>query len=57
MFRKEFKGKGLYEAKVGYIGGDTKSPSYRSVCSGGTGRMSFPSHFLPLLPILAQFPF
>jgi peptide-methionine (S)-S-oxide reductase len=37
MFRKEFKGKGLYEARVGYIGGDAKNPSYRSVCSGGTG--------------------
>lgn len=38
MFRKEFTGKGLYDARVGYIGGDTKSPSYRSVCSGATGR-------------------
>jgi len=37
MFRKEFKGKGLYDARVGYIGGDTSSPSYRSVCSGDTG--------------------
>jgi len=37
MFRKEFKGKGLYDARVGYIGGDSKSPSYRSVCSGRTG--------------------
>jgi len=39
MFRKEFKGKGLYDARVGYIGGDTESPSYRAVCSGNTGRM------------------
>ncbi len=39
MFRKEFKGKGLYDARVGYIGGDTQNPSYRSVCSGSTGRM------------------
>ena len=39
MFRREFKGKGLYDARVGYIGGDTKSPSYRAVCSGRTGRM------------------
>merc|ERR1711964_612909 len=39
MFRKEFKGKGLYDARVGYIGGDMKSPSYRAVCSGSTGRM------------------
>jgi len=37
MFRKEFKGKGLYDARVGYIGGDTSNPSYRSVCSGSTG--------------------
>jgi peptide-methionine (S)-S-oxide reductase len=40
MFRKGFEGKGLYDARVGYIGGDTKSPSYRSVCSGQTGRTS-----------------
>ena len=39
MFRKAFEGKGLYDARVGYIGGDTKNPSYRSVCSGRTGRM------------------
>jgi peptide-methionine (S)-S-oxide reductase len=38
MFRKEFKGKGLYDARVGYIGGNTQSPSYRAVCSGRTGR-------------------
>jgi peptide-methionine (S)-S-oxide reductase len=37
MFRKAFGGKGLYDARVGYIGGDAKSPSYRSVCSGRTG--------------------
>ncbi|KAG0652196.1 putative peptide methionine sulfoxide reductase [Hyphodiscus hymeniophilus] len=37
MYRKEFKGKGLYDARVGYIGGDTQSPSYRAVCSGSTG--------------------
>ena len=43
MYRKEFKGKGLYDARVGYIGGDTQSPSYRAVCSGRTGR-TFP-HF------------
>lgn len=38
-YRHEFgaKGKGLLQAKVGYIGGDTKSPDYRSVCSGRTG--------------------
>ncbi|KAI9880819.1 MAG: Peptide-methionine (S)-S-oxide reductase [Pleopsidium flavum] len=37
LYRKQFGGKGLLDAKVGYIGGDTKSPSYRSVCSGRTG--------------------
>jgi len=39
MYRKEFKGKGLYDARVGYIGGDLKNPNYRAVCSGSTGRM------------------
>ncbi|PBP24247.1 peptide methionine sulfoxide [Diplocarpon rosae] len=38
MFRKEFTGKGLYDARVGYIGGDAANPSYRAVCSGRTGR-------------------
>jgi peptide-methionine (S)-S-oxide reductase len=38
MYRKAFEGKGLYDARVGYIGGDSKSPSYRAVCSGRTGR-------------------
>lgn len=38
MYRKDFDGKGLLDARVGYIGGDTKSPSYRAVCSGRTGR-------------------
>jgi peptide-methionine (S)-S-oxide reductase len=37
MFRHHFANKGLLDARVGYIGGDTKSPSYRSVCSGKTG--------------------
>jgi len=36
MYRRAFPS-GLYSAKVGYIGGDTASPSYRSVCSGRTG--------------------
>lgn len=36
-FRHEFQGKGLHQARVGYIGGDTDNPSYRSVCSGRTG--------------------
>ncbi|KAF7910842.1 uncharacterized protein EAF01_002351 [Botrytis porri] len=37
MYRKEFSGRGLYDARVGYIGGDTENPSYRAVCSGSTG--------------------
>ncbi|CAG8980643.1 hypothetical protein HYALB_00012724 [Hymenoscyphus albidus] len=37
MFRREFKSRGLYDARVGYIGGNTSSPSYRAVCSGATG--------------------
>lgn len=43
IYRKHFEGKGLYDARVGYIGGDTANPSYRSVCSGSTGRESNPS--------------
>jgi len=39
LYRKHFEGKGLYDARVGYIGGDQSNPSYRAVCSGGTGRM------------------
>ena len=38
LFRKNFEGKGLIDAKVGYIGGDTDNPGYRAVCSGRTGR-------------------
>lgn len=38
MYRKAFANKGLLDARVGYIGGDTDSPSYRAVCSGRTGR-------------------
>ncbi|KAL2868013.1 peptide-methionine-S-sulfoxide reductase [Aspergillus lucknowensis] len=38
LFRKEFgQGKGLLDAKVGYSGGRTASPSYRAVCTGDTG--------------------
>ncbi|EER29548.1 Peptide-methionine (S)-S-oxide reductase [Coccidioides posadasii str. Silveira] len=38
LFRKQFgNGKGLLDARVGYCGGDTKAPTYRSVCSGMTG--------------------
>ncbi|GAB1725607.1 peptide methionine sulfoxide [Hortaea werneckii] len=37
MYRKDFGNKGLLDARVGYIGGNTESPSYRAVCSGSTG--------------------
>ena len=40
MYRRKFAKKGLLDARVGYIGGDTKNPSYRSVCSGRSGRES-----------------
>lgn len=42
IYRKHFDGKGLIDARVGYIGGDAKNPSYRSVCTGNTGRESLP---------------
>lgn len=38
LYRKHFAGKGLLDAKVGYIGGDLTDPSYRAVCGGKTGR-------------------
>lgn len=38
MYRRQFGKSGLYDARVGYIGGDTDNPSYRAVCSGRTGR-------------------
>ena len=42
VYRKHFGGgKGLLDAKVGYIGGDTTNPSYRAVCGGKTGRTCF----------------
>ncbi|KAK5705105.1 hypothetical protein LTR97_002220 [Elasticomyces elasticus] len=37
MYRHDFGGKGLLDARVGYIGGDQKNPTYRAVCSGRTG--------------------
>ncbi|KAL9083397.1 MAG: hypothetical protein Q9159_005792 [Coniocarpon cinnabarinum] len=37
LYRKNFDGKGLLDARVGYIGGDTSNPSYRAVCTGRTG--------------------
>lgn len=38
MYRKDFGKKGVYDARVGYIGGDSSNPSYRAVCTGRTGR-------------------
>lgn len=38
LYRKHFSGKGLIDARVGYIGGDKSSPNYREVCTGRTGR-------------------
>lgn len=43
LYRKHFADKGLYDARVGYIGGDASNPSYKQVCSGNTGRKSFPA--------------
>lgn len=39
MFRKHFGGKGLINAKVGYIGGNKSipKPTYKQVCTGTTG--------------------
>ena len=57
MYRKHFGGKGLYDARVGYIGGDESSPSYRAVCSGTTGRMFPPPSLAPQTsPILTPLP-
>jgi peptide-methionine (S)-S-oxide reductase len=38
LYRKHFSGKGLIDAKVGFIGGDLDNPTYRAVCGGRTGR-------------------
>jgi len=43
MYRKHFSSRGLLDARVGYIGGDQANPSYRAVCSGGTGRKQPPA--------------
>jgi len=38
LYRRHFgNGKGLLDARVGYCGGDTNSPTYRNVCLGATG--------------------
>lgn len=38
MYRHHFPKDAVLDARVGYIGGDTKNPSYRAVCTGSTGR-------------------
>ena len=39
VYRKHFgNGKGLIDARVGYTGGHTETPSYKAVCNGDTGR-------------------
>lgn len=55
IFRQHFDGKGLYDARVGYIGGDVKDPSYRAVCTGKTGR-EFP-HPLSLSLVFVTLPY
>jgi peptide-methionine (S)-S-oxide reductase len=53
IYRKHFgNGKGLLDARVGYIGGDTSNPSYRAVCAGQTGRTCCPRH--PILGYTAD---
>ncbi|OLL24587.1 putative peptide methionine sulfoxide reductase [Neolecta irregularis DAH-3] len=37
MYRKHYTGKGLVDIRVGYIGGTSKNPTYKQVCSGATG--------------------
>ena len=41
VYRQAFgDGKGLLDARVGYIGGSNERPTYRQVCSGKSGRKS-----------------
>lgn len=54
LYRKHFGDRGLYDARVGYIGGDTENPSYQLVCSGNTGRRLTPPP-PPLPPFIASF--
>lgn len=37
LYRKDWEGKGLLDCRVGYTGGESEAPDYRSVCSGRTG--------------------
>lgn len=50
MYRHHFAKDAVLDARVGYIGGDTSSPSYRAVCSGRTGRK------LSIIPPLTRLP-
>ncbi|KAL8984651.1 MAG: hypothetical protein Q9177_004642 [Variospora cf. flavescens] len=60
LFRKQFGDKGLYDARVGYIGGDVANPGYRAVCTGRTGhaealQMSFDPSRLSYAALLEFF--
>ncbi|KAI1177304.1 peptide methionine sulfoxide reductase MsrA [Nemania sp. FL0916] len=37
LYRKHFGDKGLYDARVGYTGGDVENPTYKQVCRQNTG--------------------
>lgn len=37
LYRKDWAKKGLLDCRVGYTGGETQHPDYKSVCSGSTG--------------------
>ena len=37
LYRKDWANKGMLDCRVGYIGGESKAPSYREVCSGRSG--------------------
>lgn len=53
IFRKHFDGKGLVDAKVGFIGGkkDSVNPSYEQVCTGHTGHAEATQlHYDPVSP-------
>ncbi|KAI1334576.1 PMSR-domain-containing protein [Xylariaceae sp. FL0016] len=55
LYRKHFAGKGLYDARVGYIGGDASNPTYRMVCTGRTGHTeALQIHFDPKQLTYAQ---
>jgi len=60
IFRKQFAGKGLLDAQVGYCGGDTNNPGYGAVCTGKTGhaeavQMTFDPDVLSYSTIIQMF--